>query len=229
MRIDISKQGAFASVLVSLESGERFMSESGAMYRASSNVDIDVTTRSRGQGGLLSGLKRLLAAESFFLSTYTTDDGRPGEVGLAPTLQGDVRRIEVDSSRAWMCTGGSFLGCSSELAIDTRFQGLKGMFSGESLFYLRIEGQGPLLLSGFGRIHEIEVQDGLIVDTGHVVAFEEGLEYEITKAGGSWLHSFLGGEGLVMRFRGQGRLFVQSHNPSEFGPSLGRLLPPRRQ
>lgn len=229
MKIDISTAGAFASALVQLEPGESFVSESGAMYRASSNVDIDVTTKSRGKGGILGGLKRLLAAENFFFSTYKVTDGRDGEVGLAPTLQGDVQRIDVEPGTSWMCTGGSYIGSGSELAIDTQFQGLKGLFSGEALFYLKVTGQGPLLVSAFGRIHEIEVREGMVVDTGHVVAYEESLSYEITKAGGSWLQSFLGGEGFVMRFRGKGRLFVQSHNPSQFGPMLGRLLPPRRQ
>ncbi|MFT4538623.1 MAG: hypothetical protein ACI841_000561 [Planctomycetota bacterium] len=229
MKIELSKAGAFASALVRLEPGDNFISESGAMYRASSNVDIDVTTKSRGKGGILGGLKRLLAAENFFFSTYTIMDGRDGEVGLAPTLQGDVVQIDVEPGVNWLCTGGSYLGSGPGLEADTQFQGMKGFFTGEALFYLSIKGQGPLLVTGFGRIHEIQVDDGLVVDTGHVVAFEESLDYEISKAGGSWLQSFLGGEGLVMRFKGQGRIYVQSHNPSDFGPRLGGLLPPRRQ
>ena len=96
MKIDILSQGAFESALVHLDSGEQFVSEAGAMYRASANVDIDVTTRSRGSGGFLAGVKRLLAADSFFLSTYQTNDGQPGEVGLAPTHQGEVFVIDVE-------------------------------------------------------------------------------------------------------------------------------------
>ena len=88
MKIDVLSKGAFESALVHLAPGDEFVSESGAMYRASANVDIDVTTRSRGSGGLLGGVKRLLALDTFFLSTYRTTDGQGGEVGVAPTHQG---------------------------------------------------------------------------------------------------------------------------------------------
>ena len=66
-----------------------------------------------------------------------------------------------------------------------------------------------------------------MIDTGHVVAYETSLEYTITKAGSSWLASWLAGEGFVMNFRGKGRVLVQSHNPTEFGRSVGPKLPPR--
>ena len=88
MEFEILEQGAFQSALVHCEAGERVVSESGAMVRASGNVDIDVTTRAKKGGGLLSGVKRMLGGDSFFLSTYTTTDGAPGEVGIAPILPG---------------------------------------------------------------------------------------------------------------------------------------------
>ncbi len=227
MNIDIQERGAFGSALVTLAPGESFISESGAMYRASSNVDIDVTTRTRGGGGFLRGLKRLVGGDTFFLSTYKVNDDQHGEVGLAPTLQGEVRRVDLDGNTDWVCAGGSYLASHPDLDLDTQFQGLRGLFSGESLFFIEVKGKGPLLVNAFGRITELSVEDEMIVDTGHVVAFQEGLRYTISKAGGSWLSSFLAGEGLVMRFTGQGKILVQSHNPKEFGVGLGRKLPPR--
>lgn len=227
MNIDIQERGAFGSALVTLQPGESFISESGAMYRASSNVDIDVTTRTRGGGGILQGLKRLVGGDSFFLSTYKLRDGSTGEVGVAPTLQGEVRRVDVDAATNWICAGGSYLASHPDLDLDTKFQGLRGLFSGESLFFIHVNGQGPLIVNAFGRITELAVEGELIVDTGHVVAFQETLNYTITKAGGSWLSSFMVGEGLVMNFTGHGKILVQSHNPKEFGRGLGRKLPPR--
>jgi len=228
MEIEILGKGAFESALVRLEPGERFVSEAGAMYRASPNVDVDVTTRGGRSGGLLSGVKRLLASESFFLSTYTAGEGRPGEVGLAPTHQGEIFLIDVDPSVMWVCTGGSYLGSSGGLSLDTRFQGLKGFVTGESLSFVEVSGMGQLLVSAFGRLVETDVDAPLTVDTGHVVAFESSLHYTIDKAGSSWLQSWLAGEGFVMHFSGKGRLLTQSHNPKGFGTALGSLLPPRK-
>ena len=195
MNVEILGKGAFESALVQLDPGEQFVSESGAMYRASANVDIDVTTKSRGKGGLLGGVKRLLAGDNFFLSTYKTNDGQSGEVGLAPTHQGEVFVIDVEPSKPWICAGGSYLGSSEGLKVDTQFQGLKGLFTGEKLFFVEVSGSGQLLVNAFGRIVESVVEDDLIVDTGHLVAFESGLEYSMTKAGKSWFQSWLSGEG----------------------------------
>ena len=227
MNIEIIGQGAFESALVHLDPGEEFVSESGAMYRASANIDVDVTTKSRGKGGLLGGVKRMLAKESFFFSTYRVTDSSPGEVGLAPTHMGNVTQIDVTPETGWVCTGGSYLASGTGLTIDTEFQGLKGFLTGESLVFLRVSGQGPLLLGAFGRISEQEVDGELIVDTGHVVAFTEGLTYSIDKVGGGWINSWLAGEGVVLRFQGRGKILVQSHNPTEFGKRLGPQLPQR--
>jgi len=227
MRIAIEDRGAFASAIVHLDAGESFVSESGAMYRTSAEIDIDVTTRSKGKGGIFGGLKRLLGGESFFLSKYQAAGGVPGEVGITPTLPGDVKQVDLDGSSRWLCAGGSYLGSGDELALDTQFQGLRGMLSGENMFFVSVEGEGPLIVAAYGCIREAAIDGEVVVDTGHVVAFEDTLTYEISKAGGSWLRSFLGGEGLVMKFKGTGRLLVQSHNPTAFGKKLGRLLPPR--
>jgi len=229
MEIEILPNGAFHSALVHLDPGDRFQSDSGAMFRASSNIDIDVTTRPKGgSAGILGGLKRLVSGDSFFLSTYSTKDGARGEVGLAATLQGHLQRIEVREGIGWTCAGGSYLGSDAHLSTDLQFQGLKGMFSGENLFFVKVEGQGDLLVNAYGRITEVEVEGELVVDTGHVVAFEDTLDYTLTKASNSWMQSFLAGEGFVLHFRGRGKLLVQSHNPKEFGGLLGRLLPPRQ-
>jgi uncharacterized protein (TIGR00266 family) len=227
VNIEIRDQTAFASALVRLQPGEQFVSESGAMYRMSSNVDVDVTTKSKGQGGVLGGLKRMLAKESFFFSTYRVTDNQAGEVGLAPTHMGSIRQIDVTPDGGWLCTGGSYLGSGPDLQLDTQFQGLKGFVTGESLVFVTVHGTGPLLVSAFGRISEQEIDGSLIVDTGHVVAFTEGLSYSVDKVGGGWLETWLSGEGFVLRFSGRGRIVLQSHNPNEFGGRLGPKLPER--
>ncbi|MBT6541526.1 MAG: TIGR00266 family protein [Planctomycetes bacterium] len=227
MRFEILEQGAFQSALVHFDHGERLISESGAMVRASGNVDIDVTTRAKKGGGMLSGVKRLLGGDSFFLSTYSTTDGGSGEVGIAPILPGEVMTLEVAGAGHWKTTGGSFLAAGGDIELDMQFQGLGGFISGESLFFLEASGSGTILVGAFGALRELEVNGELTIDTGHLVAYEGSLDYSVTKAGGSWMQSFLAGEGFVMKFSGQGRVIVQTHDASGFGRRLGPLLPPR--
>ena len=231
MNINIETEGAFGSALVTLEAGEKFVSEAGAMYRASPNMEIAVESRKKKDegmwGALKSGIKAMFAGESFFLSTYTPNDGQVGEVGLAPTHQGEVRSVKV-GPEVWICSGGSYLGSSGGITLDTQYQGLsKGMFSKEGLVFVQASGEGDLLVNGFGRISSVDVSGGITIDNGHLIAFTEGLEYTISKAGGGWISSMMSGEGLVMKFSGQGKVLVQSHDPSRLGGVLGPLLPPR--
>jgi uncharacterized protein (AIM24 family) len=101
------------------------------------------------------------------------------------------------------------------------------LLTGEAMFFMKVSGVGQCLVSAFGRIAELNVKQAVTVDSGHLVAFQEGLEYTVTKAGGSWVQSWLAGEGVVLNFTGTGRILVQSHNPTDFGKSLGPKLPPR--
>ena len=229
-RYTLTGSGGFVSALVRLGPRESFTSEAGAMFHATANIDIEVATSSGGRSGFiqgaLRGIGRALANESFFLSTYQTIDGRPGELGLAPKLPGEMAVIECSGVRNWICAGGSYVGSSQSLTLDARFQGLRGMFSGESLSFMEVQGRGELLVSAFGSIREMEVDGAITVDTGHVVAFEDSLDYSLDRAGGSWLQSFLASEGVTLNFRGNGKLYVQSHNPDEWGRALGGILPP---
>ena len=81
--------------------------------------------------------------------------------------------------------------------------------------------------SEFGAIYPIEVDGEYIVDTGHIVAFQESLNFSISKAGTSWINSYFGGEGLVCRFKGKGTVWCQSHNDNSFGFTLTPGLTPR--
>ena len=100
------------------------------------------------------------------------------------------------------------------------------MFSGEGLFWLKMEGHGKALINAFGAIYPVEVDGEYIVDTGHIVAFDDSLDFSLSKAGKSWMSSLLGGEGIVCRFKGKGTVWCQSHSPSGFGHAIGQLLEP---
>jgi len=229
MRIDIQHRPSYAIADVHLASGESVISEGGAMVSMSSNVTVNTSTFSRGggAGALLKGLKRMLTGESFFLNKFTPAEGE-GHVSLAPTLVGDIENVSLDGTKALIVQSSSFLASSEGLEMDTRFGGLKGLFSGESLFWIKFTGAGDLLINSFGGIFHKDIDGKFICDTGHIVAFEDTLNYKIRKVGG-WKATILSGEGLVCEFEGKGRLTMQTHNAPEFGKHLGAMLPPRKQ
>jgi uncharacterized protein (TIGR00266 family) len=227
MRIELLQRPASAVARVHLERGETFCAETGSMVAMSPGLHVETTTRSRGQSGLLAGLRRLLAGENFFLNHYTsTQDGE--ELILAPTLQGDVAVIELSGNRILVESGG-WLGSSPGVEIDLSFQGFGvGILGGEGFFWVTCSGAGSVVVSSFGCIYRVDVTDSYVVDTGHVVAYEDTLQMSVSKASPSLVGSFLGGEGLVARFTGRGALWCQSHNPNAFGRALGPSLTPRK-
>jgi uncharacterized protein (TIGR00266 family) len=110
----------------------------------------------------------------------------------------------------------ALVACTPGVNIETKWQGFtKGFFSGESLFLIRASGEGDLWFNSYGAIIEIDVEDGYVVDTGNIVAFTEGLEYSISKVGG-YKSLFFSGEGLVCRFTGKGKLWIQTRSVGAF-------------
>jgi uncharacterized protein (TIGR00266 family) len=225
MDIQILQQPDSAIAKITMNAQEELIAEAGTMVAMSDFINVSTTLRQGKGGGVLGGLKRMMAGESLFLSVFRCYQPN-GEIFLAPRFIGDILVYEMLGNEL-IVQSGSYLACASGIDIDLGFQGLKSLFSGESVFWLSITGYGPVILSSFGGIYEIDVDGEYIVDTGHIVAFEKTLDFKIGKAGNSWLGSFLGGEGLVCRFYGRGKVFCQTHNPGHFGSLIGSQLPPR--
>ena len=225
MNITIHHRPGSAAARIDLQPGETITAEGGSMIAMSGNVAITTNTLSRGSGGLIKGIKRMLAGESFFLNHFASTGG-PAELWLAPELPGDIVVREL-RNETLIVQGGSYLASEPGIDVNLGWQGFRTLLSGESLFWVKLSGTGTTILTSFGAIYPLQVNGEVIVDTGHIVAFEETLTFSLTKAGKSWISSILGGEGLVCKFQGQGTVWCQSHNPSSFGQSLGPMLKPR--
>lgn len=226
MQVDILHQPDSAIAKIDMAPQEELVAEAGAMVAMSGHMNVSTTLRKGKGGGIMGGLKRMMAGESLFLSVFRSGLG-PAEIYLAPTLMGDILPYQLSGTEELVVQSTGYMASTPGVDIDLGFQGLKSIFSGESIFWLTISGTGLVLLSSFGGIYEIEVDGEYVVDTGHIVAFDKSLNFSITKAGSSWVGAFLGGEGLVCHFRGRGRLFCQTHNPGAFGQLIGSKLPPR--
>lgn len=225
MNIKILHQPDSAIARINLDSGEELVAEAGCMIAMSGYINASTTLRQGKGGGILGGLKRLVGGESLFLSVFHSPTAG-GEIFLAPKFMGDILHYPV-TGMGLVVQSTSYLASESGVDIELGFQGFRSLFSGESLFWLNITGNGNVILSSFGAVYAIDVDGEFIVDTGHIVAFEKSLNFEINKAGSSWIGAFLGGEGLVCRFKGQGKVFCQTHNPGAFGHAVGSKLPPR--
>lgn len=215
MKFDISGNPAYGDLTVALAPGESFWSEGGAMSRMSSDMEL----KTRLVSGLLkSALRKLVGGESLFISEYTAP--QMAFVSLTPSCPGTVLHRQMNGDRFYL-TNGSFLACTPGMELSTKFGGFRAFFSGEGGFLIEVAGSGDLFFNSFGGVVEKDVDGELVVDTGHVVAFETSLSYTIGGMGGI-KQTLFSGEGLVMRFRGRGKLFLQTRQM----PALAGWLTP---
>ena len=198
MNIEFLHAPANTVAKVSLKPGEICTAEAGAMMAMSGNTQITTTTYKKSGRGILKGLKRMLAGESFFVNHFEAKN-KEAELWLGAAISGDMMQYQLDNE-SLIVQGSSFLACEHQVEIDLGWQGFKSLLSGESIFWLNLKGSGKVIINAFGAIYPIEVDGEYIVDSGHIVAFNESLNFSITKAGSSWIQSILGGEGLVCKF-----------------------------
>lgn len=225
MKIELLHQPDSAIAKISMKPREELVAEAGAMIAMSAYMNVSTTLKRGKGGGVMGGLKRMLAGESLFMSVFRSGNS-DAEIYLAPKLMGDILPYQLTGTELVVQSTG-YMASTPGVAIDLGFTGFKSLFSGESLFWLSASGSGSVLLSSFGSIYEVDVDGEYVVDTGHIVAFERSLDYQISKGNNSWAGAFFGGEGLVCRFHGKGKVFCQTHNPGAFGRLVGGKLPPR--
>ncbi len=208
MQTDILYRPSFSLAVVKLSPNEVIRTEAGAMVSMSPNLTVETQAR----GGVLSSLARsVLGGESFFINTYTAPS-EGGEITLAPALPGDIISTTLSGSTL-LVQSGSYLASSDGITVDTKWGGAKTFFGGEGLFMLRVSGSGTLIMSSYGAIHTITLAPNqkYIVDTSHLVAFDEGIGYQI-KAVGGLKSTLFSGEGLVVELTGPGTVAIQTRS-----------------
>ena len=224
MNFQVLYPGAFASLEVTLGNGESIKAESGAMVTMSETIDVD----SKMEGGLFGGLKRkFLTGESLFLQTLKAERG-DGKVLLAPSFPGDLTVLELDGSKEYIIQKSGFLAAEDSVDVDTKMQNIaKGFLSGEGFFIMKASGTGKVAVSCYGAVHKEVLSAGqtLVVDNGHLVAWDGGMNYAIEKASKGLVSSFTSGEGVVCRFTGPGEIYIQTRNPGAFGSWVYGLIP----
>lgn len=215
MQFDVRGNPDYGEVVFDLGPGESVLVESGSMSRMSTDLPLNVRTIGSKLGALG---RKLVGGESFFVGEY--GGRRGGTLAISPGLAGTVMHYPLDGAPLRL-TAGSFLACTPGVSLKTRFGGLRGLFSGEGAFFLDAVGRGDLFFNSYGAVVERELDGELVVDTGHLVAWEPTLDYTIGGMGGV-KQTLFSGEGLVMRFSGRGKIWLQTRT---LGHTAGWITP----
>ena len=224
MKYEILYPEAFPVVKVFLQRGEKIKAESDAMIAMSATVDVE----GKLEGGILSGLARkFLSGESMFFQELAANRG-DGEVLLAHAQTGGILDLELDGSYGLRVQKNGFLAGSETIQVETKMQNLwQGLIGGEGFFILGIHGKGTVFVSSYGVIHPINLAAGeeIVIDSGHLVAWPDYMDYTVEKASNGWISSFTSGEMAVCRFRGPGVVLIQTRNPEGFQSWIRSMLP----
>ena len=207
MDIQILGNQAFRYLEATLQPGDALLTESDAMATMDAELDLKVQLF----GGFLGGVaKKFLGGESLFVNSYSNQTSTPRSMHITSPTPGDVVAIELDE-RGMCLQAGSFICASPSVQFSTEYAGLGFMLAREGLFKLRARGPGTVWIGSYGAIVERQVRGEVIVDSGHIVAFEPQLSVRIQLAGGL-ISSVTSGEGLVARVEGEGRLYLQTRS-----------------
>ncbi len=222
---EIEHSPSFSALVFDLKQGQSVVAEAGAMMYMHSAIDIQSHRRDRS---ILKSLKTSwLGGESYYINTFTALHGS-GQLALVGPTMGDIKDIDV-SRHGMILQGGAYLASTPYVYLDTKYQGLKGVFAEGEFFMLHAYGPGKLWVTSFGGIIEKKLQAGefLTVDTGHLVAFPDTMQYSVRRIG-TWSTTWKSGEGYVTDLIGPGKILMQTRELPSFVRTLEPYLPKQR-
>ncbi len=207
-------------VEVELDPGETVVAEAGAMNYMDAGISFeakmgDGSESESGVFGLLKGVgKRVLTGESIFLTHFTNTGAGKKSVAFAAPYPGKIISLDLgEINGEFTCQKDAFLCAALGTRVGITFSRKLGVgfFGGEGFILQKLEGDGKAFVHAGGTIIKKELnQETLLVDTGCLVGFTRGIDYDIQRAGG--LKSmFFGGEGLFLAtLSGTGTVYLQS-------------------
>ena len=208
------------AVDVELDPGETVVAEAGAMAWMDDGVDYQAKMGDGSDmdsgffGKMLGAGKRVLTGESLFLTHFTNQAGQKRHVVFAASYPGHILPLDMAGlGQELLCQKDAFICAAYGTKLDIAFQKRlgAGFFGGEGFVLQKIQGDGMAFLHAGGTIITKELHhQKLLVDTGCLVAFTSGINYDIQRAG-SLKSMFFGGEGLfLVTLQGSGTVYLQT-------------------
>jgi uncharacterized protein (TIGR00266 family) len=208
-------------VEVELDPNETAIAEPGAFMMMDEGIQMQTIFGDGSQqpGGLMNKLfsagKRLLTGESLFMTAFTNFGYGKKKVSFASPYPGKIIPIDLfQLGGRIICQKDAFLCAAKGVSVSIDFQ-LRlgtGLFGGEGFIMQKLEGDGMAFMHAGGHVVEKIIMPGqsLKVDTGCLVAYTTGIDFDIEFVGGI-KNTIFGGEGVFFAtLRGSGKVWVQS-------------------
>lgn len=217
---------------IELDPQEGVVAESGSFMMMNDGVSMetifgDGSNQNEGiLGKLFSAGKRLLTGESLFMTVFTNSGIGKKKVSFASPYPGQIIPIDLSElGNKFVCQKDAFLCAAKGVSVGIEFSKRlgRGLFGGEGFIMQKLEGDGMAFVHAGGNMNkkELKADEVLKVDTGCVVGFTKGIDFDIEFIGGI-KNTIFGGEGLFFAtLKGLGTVYVQS---LPFSRLAGRIL-----
>lgn len=220
--VDYDIRGAeMQFVEVELDPGEAAIGEAGSMMFMDAGIEMDTVfgDGSKQQGGLFGKLlgagKRLITGESLFTTIYTNQDSGKRRVAFAAPYPGKILPMNLaELGGTLICQKDAFLCAARGVSLGIAFQKRlgAGFFGGEGFIMQKLDGDGLAFVHAGGTVvrRELKAGETLLIDTGCVVAFTTGIDFDIQYVG-KIKTALFGGEGIFLaKVTGPGHVWLQS-------------------
>jgi uncharacterized protein (TIGR00266 family) len=222
-------------VSIELDPQETVIAEAGSMNWMDRGISFEAKMGDGSQpdkgvfGMLLDAGKRVLTGESIFLTHFTNVGQGKKEVSFAAPYPGSIIPVDLNALNGEiLCQKDAFLcaALGTEVSIAFNKKLGAGFFGGEGFILQKLKGDGLAFLHAGGTVVERELKnETLLIDTGCIVAFTTGLDYDIERAG-NLKSMFFGGEGLFLAtIQGTGKVYLQSLPFSRLADRIIRHAP----
>jgi uncharacterized protein (TIGR00266 family) len=219
-------------VEIELDPQEGVIAESGSFMMMDDGIKMDTIFGDGSQkdqgfmGKILGAGKRILTGESLFMTAFYNNLTGKRNVSFASPYPGKIIPIDLNEyGGKFICQKDAFLCAAKGVSIGIEFSKKlgRGLFGGEGFIMQKLEGDGMAFVHAGGTMAEktLQVGETLRVDTGCLVGFSQGVDYDIEFVKGI-KNSIFGGEGLFFaKLQGPGKVYIQS---LPFSRLAGRVL-----
>jgi len=214
---------------LTLDDGEQIIAEGGDVSWLTPGFDIETSTAfgSGGQGGFLSGLKRIVGGGQLFLTQYTAP-ASGGFVAFAAQLPGTIRELTIDPSDEFMVQSGSYVASTRDVELSVGLQKKlgAGIFGGAGVVFQKLAGTGTAWVQLAGEIVEYDLKAGesMLIHPGHLALYRAEMQLEFASIKGI-KNKFFGDSLFLAQIHGPGHIWLQSMTPAKLAAAIEPYMP----
>lgn len=207
-------------VEVELDPEETVIAEAGAMNYMEAGIKFETKMGDGSQPSqgflekMVSAGKRLVTGESLFMTHFTNIKEEKQCVAFAAPYPGKIISLDLRTiGGEFVCQKDAFLCAAMGTHIEITFNKKlsAGLFGGEGFILQKLVGEGKAFVHAGGTVVKKELEgEELLVDTGCLVGFTQGVSYDV-KSAGNMRSALFGGEGIFLaHLSGTGTVYLQS-------------------